>query len=159
MPTKPVSAAALLAFQVLTLAGCGESGPKLVPAGGVVNYQGRPLAGAKVTFIPGEKGTIAMATTDTDGTFELRTGTSPGVVEDSCAVTVTMIDTSIKSGLPEKMTPEDMQRLQMEGKLKGMLAKQQKSLIPSKYGKADSSGLNFDIKSGEENKFTIELVD
>jgi hypothetical protein len=151
--------AALFVASCFTLTGCGESGPDLIPATGIVNYQGKPLSGAKVTFIPANKGSIAMATTDTDGSFELRTGTSPGVVEDSCAVTVTLVDTSIKSGLSKDMTPEDMQRLQMEGKLQGMLAKQQKSLIPSKYTKSDTSGLNYDVKKGAENKFTIELVD
>lgn len=142
-----------------SIVGCGESGPELIPAGGIVNYQGRPLPGARVMFIPESGGSIAMGTTDTEGKFELRTGTEPGIVKGPCAATVSLMDAGAKSGLSPTMTPEDMQRLQMEGKLQGMLEQQQKSLIPEKYGRAETSGLNFEVKKGAENQFTIELID
>ena len=100
-----------------------------------------------------------MATTDTEGKFELRTGTEPGIVKGPCGATVSLMDAGAKSGLSPNMTPEDMQRLQMEGKLQAMMEQQQKSLIPEKYGRAETSGLNFEVKKGAENQFTIDLVD
>lgn len=151
-----VFAAGLLAG----ILGCsGSDDPKLIPAGGVVNYQGRPLPGAKVTFIPESKGGVAMATTDSQGKFTLKTGMDSGIAAGPCSVTVTMMEASSESGLSNKMTPEDMQMLAMQGKLEAELAKQEKSLIPKKYAKADSSGLNFEVKSGSENQFTINLED
>jgi len=142
-----------------SIAGCGADGPELVPAAGVVNYQGRPLPGAKVTFIPDSGGSIAMATTDAEGKFELRTGTEPGIVTGPCTATVSLMDAGVKSGLSPTMTPEDMQRLQMEGKLQAMLEQQEKSLIPKKYNRAETSGLTFEVQKGEENQFTLDLVD
>src|SRR4029077_4502649 len=34
----------------LTIAGCGEPGPRLYKAGGTVNYKSAPVEGAQVTF-------------------------------------------------------------------------------------------------------------
>ncbi len=100
-----------------------------------------------------------MATTDAQGKFELRTGTEPGVVAGSCTATVSLMDAGAKSGLSPTMTPEDMQRLQMEGKLDTMLQQQEKSLIPGKYAKADTSPLSFEVKKGSDNQFTLDLTD
>jgi hypothetical protein len=156
--THRKSAVAAIAC-VLSLGCSGSNEPELIPAGGVVNYQGRPLAGAKVTFVPQSMGSIAMATTDNQGKFELRTGTEPGIVAGPCAATVSLMDAGATSGLSPTMTPEDMQRLQMEGKLQAMLKQQQKPLIPEKYGRTETSGLNFEVKKGADNQFTLDLTD
>lgn len=57
-------------------AGCGREGPpaKLLPVRGQIVYQGAPLPGITVTFIPDdERGLDARATTDGDGRFTLET--------------------------------------------------------------------------------------
>jgi hypothetical protein len=100
-----------------------------------------------------------MGTTDAEGKFELRTGVEPGIVPGPCAATVSLMDAGAKGGLSPTMTPEDMQRLQMEGKLQAMMEQQHKSLIPEKYGRAETSGLVFEVKKGSENKFTLDLAD
>lgn len=151
----------IVAILLLTVTGCNSStDPALVPAGGVINYQGRPLPGAKVTFVPEKMGGLAMATTDSAGKFKLKTGVESGVAVGSCKVSVMMMEGSDEGGLPKSMTPEDMQKMQIEGKLQTMLAdREKKSLIPKRYGNAESSGLTYEIKASGENQFTIDLSD
>ncbi|RPI76759.1 MAG: carboxypeptidase regulatory-like domain-containing protein, partial [Planctomycetaceae bacterium] len=105
-------------------AGCGGAteGPKLYPTTGVVMYNGSPLAGAKVTFLPDAQAGVAMGTTGADGKFTLTTGSEPGVAAGNSRVTVIMMEDS-GTGLKKDMTPEDMQKLQMEGKLAAELKK------------------------------------
>ena len=146
----------LLCLTLFLTAGCGgDGGPTLYPASGVVTYQGNPLAGAKVAFIPSGKGAIAMATTDVEGRFEIKTGALSGVVAGPAAVTVTMMESN-KTGLDPAMTPEQMQEMAMAGTLQTKLDKQNTSLIPERYGKAESSGLSVDVQSSQE-EYNLDL--
>src|SRR5947207_5917383 len=76
------SSAALLA---LSVAGCGNSSDieQTVPVSGIVTYQGRPLEGYQVTFIPEDGHRPAVGVTDAAGKFTLGTnnvgdGAPPG---------------------------------------------------------------------------------
>lgn len=73
------------------LSGCGgaasppgsDEEKPLVPFSGVVTYNGKPLQGAMITFLPvDERGTIGQGDTDAEGKFSLkyqgRPGTAPG---------------------------------------------------------------------------------
>ena len=143
---------------LLTLTtGCGDGGPTLVPVSGVVTYQDRPLAGAMVTFIPEGKGAIAMATTDNEGAYEIRTGASSGVIAGRSVVTVSLMSSGGKDGLAATMTPEDMQKMAMSGQLQKKLDTQSVPLIPELYSKATTSGLSYEVKGGQENKYNIPL--
>ncbi len=152
-----VSGIVLLAVMSAAAVGCGgTSGPELVPAQGTVKFQGGPMAGAQVSFVP-EKGPVAFATTDTEGKFVLKTGTLPGVAIGPSRASVSMKDSGGGGPLDKPMTPEDMQKMAMEGTLDAAMAKQNKSLIPEKYGNIETSGLSFEVKKGEPNEFAIEL--
>ena len=72
---RTVVAASICVF----LSGCTGGGDdlKIAPAGGMVKYNGGPLAGANVTFMP-DKGPLAMAVTDLKGEFKLATGGMKG---------------------------------------------------------------------------------
>ena len=157
MRSTPTLKLALFSIVSILAVGCGSSdAPSLFPVTGTVTYQGGPVAGARVTFIPDGKGAIAMATTDTTGKFTMKTGTLPGVVAGTCKVTVALND-SAEGGLNKNMSPEDMQKLQMDGKLEDMLKKAEKgSLLPPEYGKVDSTPLSFEIKKSS-NDIPIEL--
>lgn len=150
----------LIATVVLVAAGCGGGveGPPLYPVTGTVTYQGSPLPGARVTFLPEGKGGVAMGTTNSEGKFTLKTGAEAGVAAGNCKATVIMLEDSGSSVLKKGMTPEDMQKLAMEGKLDAELKKQEKSLIPTRYSKANESGLAFEVKKGS-NDIPIELKD
>lgn len=63
-------------------AGCGSSGPAIVPVSGVVKLDGQPLDQATVMFVP-EGGRTAVGLTDASGTYRLqftedRWGALPG---------------------------------------------------------------------------------
>jgi len=156
---RRISAVLLLALGVVGCGG-GNTGPALYPVVGTVTYQGKPLAGARITFIPEKEGAIAIASTDSSGKFTMKSGTDAGVASGPCKVTVALIDSSgSASALAVDMKPEDMQKLAMEGKLQAALQAQEKgSLLPAKYGKSDSTPLTLEVKKGDNN-FAIELTD
>jgi hypothetical protein len=156
--------------------GCGDapeggSNVKLAEAGGIVTYNGSPLAGATVTFIP-DTGPISIATTDLAGKFKLSTGATPGVAIGKCKVTVMAVEGGGKSAAPESpvatnskpANPEDMKKMMGGAKAKmvdnagGNEAP--KSIIPEFYGKATTSKLSFTVEADtSKNQFTIDLKD
>jgi hypothetical protein len=146
---------------VIGCVGCGggSSGPTLYPVVGTVTYQGKPLAGARITFIPEKEGASAFSLSDSSGKFTMKTGVDAGVASGPAKVTVALMDSGSGGGLAVDMKPEDMQKLAMEGKLQSALQAQEKgSLLPAKYSKSDSTPLTLDVKK-ENNNFLIELTD
>jgi len=136
--------------------GCGEKGPSLYPAHGTVTYMDRPLAGARVTFIPEGKGAIAMGTTNEEGYFEIKTGTASGVVLGPSAVTVSLLESAGGKGLSPTMTPEEMQSMAMSGELQKAMDKENTSLIPERYSNAKSSGLKVDV-TRDSSEYNLDL--
>ncbi len=68
---KNLVASALLVGSGL-FAGCGSSGPTIVPVVGKVLLDGSPLEGVMVEFQPADKGRPSIGYTDEEGTFKLR---------------------------------------------------------------------------------------
>jgi len=146
------------ALLVVAVGGCsGSDAPSVAPVTGIVTLKGAPMAEAQVTFVP-EKGPVAMGMTDLEGKFKLKTGSMEGAVVGSGNVSVTASAGGGDGGpLSKPMSPEDMQAMQIAGTLEPAMQEQNKSLIPEKYTRADSSGLSFEVKKGEENNWTVEL--
>lgn len=153
-----VVVSALFGLVLISLAvGCGSDGVTLAAAGGTVTFQGAPVAGANVTFIP-EQGPIAIGTTNDQGKFTLSTGGRPGAPLGKCRVSVTLVAPSDDlSGL----TPEEqsMELTKKMGQSQGTFGeKEQKSLVPEKFSNADTSGLSFTVSStASQNDFPINL--
>ncbi len=61
----------LCAALLVSVAGCGSSGPALAPVTGIVTYKGQPLPDAKVVFLPAE-GRSSTGVTDANGMYELK---------------------------------------------------------------------------------------
>ena len=83
----------LLAF----LSGCGSSdgsGPKLVPVTGRVIFNNEAVTAADIYFIPdaekGNRGDMAAAILQTDGSFTMETNTKAGVVPGAYKVTFSL---------------------------------------------------------------------
>jgi hypothetical protein len=76
------------AFLMFLAAGCG---PKAVPTEGIVTFDGKPVAGASVMFVP-LQGPPASAITDEKGEFQLTTsgGHGAGALPGEYKVTVTL---------------------------------------------------------------------
>ena len=68
----------------IVLTGCSSSSrPPTYPVTGTVTWQGKPLAGAAITFVPTGEGEAASAITDAEGKYALTTweagdGARPG---------------------------------------------------------------------------------
>jgi len=82
------------------IVGCGESGPELVDAHGIVTLDGKPVPNASVTFSPKDgQGTTSSGLTDATGHYTLRfTRDREGVMPGTHNV---LIET-------EKVSPEDV---------------------------------------------------
>lgn len=142
--------------------GCG-GGPgtvKTVPAGGTVTFQGAPLPGASVTFVPVD-GPVAMGITDVQGKFTLTTGVQEGAVLGKSKVSVRL---PIKGKEDEFKGMSEAQKSMELTKRMGMNPgkmyeeRDKASVIPEKYTRADSSGLEFTVLSdASKNQFKIEL--
>lgn len=146
----------LLAIAIAYVSGCGggkaPAGPKTARATGKVTYKKQPVEGATVSFLGDGKTSPAMAITDSLGDFVLTTTRSgDGAVPGKHRVTVTKI-----VGPPTKTGPMTMEEAAKAAKEKPA---KPLSMLPSRYGSADSSGLNFEVKEGQKNNFPIDLVD
>lgn len=149
------------------LSGCSASNrPKLAAADGTVKFQGKPLAGATVMFMP-EKGPIAMGITDLNGKFTMSTGTYRGVVPGSAKATVTVAAPGQQSPDSQELSKRPQSQAEADAFLKKAGEMQQsiatgtapppKSPIPEKYSNAETSGLVFTIQENGDNHFDIDL--
>jgi hypothetical protein len=129
----------------ILLSGCGGSASELnvVPARGIVTFDGQPVEGANVIFSPADgKQTLAsQAVTDSEGRFEMSTHSGggkfvPGIAPGRYAVAVTKLDTAAVS---TTLAPP-------------------KDLLPKKYGSPQTSGLSADVTAGSENDFEFMLT-
>jgi hypothetical protein len=137
----------LLSCTALTLlVGCGGDGTAAVS--GQLNYKGKPVPNADVTFTPEAKdGKPANGRTDASGRFSLRTatkgeGASPGNYR--VHIIARGPDRPPRPGEASTGMPGEM----MPGE----------PLIPQKYFSPDSSGLTFEVKRGG-NTANFELKD
>jgi len=88
---------ALVPLVLLVVPGCGGKG-KPVRVNGSVTLDGKPLAGATVTFVPAgaARGRMAGGITDGDGQFRLTTfAEGDGALPGEYKVTVDLLDTSV----------------------------------------------------------------
>lgn len=68
--TRPIG------FMLVLLAlavGCGERHPPVAPVAGVVTYEGQPVTGGRVLFLPLGGGKQGLGTINADGSFRLST--------------------------------------------------------------------------------------
>ena len=120
--------------------GCNRSGLDLVPVEGVVTYNGAPLAGGAVMFVPSQKGLPGIAVTDENGKFELKTANQSGALAGEYRVSISKSKTI---AIPQP---------------NGFPLYQTKYLVPDKYAKAPTSGLTANVVD-DDNYFEFNLAD
>ena len=125
------------------LSGCGGGSDSSVAAGGVVTYQGTPIAKIVVVFNPADgKGQIAEGTTDAKGNFKLQTRI-PG--DGALVGNYTVAFKYVPDEVPE-----------MPG-FPG--AKKVVSPIPEKYGDASKSGITAVVDANSsKNAYKFDLT-
>jgi hypothetical protein len=136
-----------LLLVALAVIGCGESGPRLVKAGGVVKHNSAPLAGADVVFVPDEGGLPSLGRTDEQGRFSLKTNGRPGAPVGTFKVAITAVR--------QKRPVSEAEAVGMTSE---QIAANHESLIPVKYNNLFTSGLTADVgKDPAANEFSFEL--
>ena len=128
------------------LTGCPSSSrPPTYRVTGTVTLQGKPVAGAAITFVPTGEGEAASAITDSEGKYALTTweagdGARPGEYR------VKVSKQEQKAVDPAKMVQnlsiEEEQKIYVESKKATPPAK---SLLPRKYQDDQTSGLTHTV--------------
>lgn len=159
MKDTPHRFRALVLLAAIVVAGCGDGGPKLVPAGGTVKYKGKPIAGATVSLLY-EDGNMASGVTNEEGKFTLTTGGRPGAPMGKAKVSVAKVQTTDVGGKsPAELTPRDMASMFAKSKeAMKTAAAEKKDELPAKYSNPDTSGLVADVQA-KDNDFLFELQD
>ncbi len=124
------------------LVGCSKAGPSTVPAGGIVNFKGKPIGKINVLLMPkASNGMAAEGTTDEAGKFTLMTY-KPGDGAMVGEYTVSF-----------KYVPDEIPVMPgMEGSKKVV------SPIPEKYADPNKSGYTATIQTDKtKNNFTFDL--
>jgi len=135
------------------MVGCGPNRPEMAPVSGTVLYEGKPLEGATVKFMPEGEGRPATGTTDAEGRFTLTTfEKGDGAVVGDHVVTVSKY---AKPTVQPIKSDENGVRFRS-------LAEEQAyynppSLLPERYGNEVQSPLRATVQSGETNDITLEL--
>jgi len=152
---------------LLIASGCGGDKPlggkfELAEASGKVTFQGSPLVGATVQAIP-KDGPLATGVTDMEGKFTLSTGPNKGVAVGQIKVAVR--GASATSGnaagnydpTKTESVTDAMRKFHEQQGGANQKPKAEDTGIPAIYSNAETSGLVFQIKSGEENNLPIDL--
>ena len=134
----------LCAFVCVSSWGCGSAGktPDLYPVSGKVTYQGKPLAAAKLVFIPAAEdpkkpsAERPNAETDAEGSYELTWGDEAGAPAGKYKVMIFAFAEVADTHDSETAPP---------------------SLIPAKYNSPASSGLTAVVTEDDENVANFEL--
>lgn len=147
----------LLILSVFCLPGVGgcsakhyeENRPAVVPVHGLVLFNGKPLEGARVTFMNPKANEIsAYALTDAEGKFTLTTFTEgDGAVPGPQKISVSKVKEPGHTG--NKSAPPVFRR--------GVAAPQARWLIPPMYGNPETSGLTAEVKETGDNDIMLEL--
>ena len=128
-----------LAFLLGFVAGCGKSGPQMVPVNGNVTLDGSPVNGASVMFLP-DKGRPAQGNTDAQGHFSLNSiPGGAGAELGKYQVTVTLTKhTGVTAGA------DGLESGPASGPVKV------EYLVPQKYSDPKTSGITIEVKPGME---------
>lgn len=127
-------------FLLLATTGCGR-GP-LSPVHGKITYNGYPVPGGVVCFVPdyqkGESGPVAIGKIREDGSYTLYTGDSPGAAPGYFRITVcSLAPTSYSSTHGQFQFPT--------------------GLLPEQFRNPDSTSLFQKIESNRVHNFDISL--
>lgn len=154
-----------LGLLLAAVGGCGDDKVSgLAPVTGTVTYNGQPVEGATVSFIP-RGGVMGAAQTDKDGKFTITTRGQAGAQIGAHNVSVSKKSAATGAAAPAfdpskpPPSPEEAEKI-LAAARDPANAKPTgpQDLLPAKYANASTSGLEFTVKSGA-NDFPINLTD
>lgn len=145
-------------FCIAILFGCGgNSSPVPVyPVEGTLKYQGKPVAGADITFFNAEANRSAFGRTNDQGEFELTTFSSnDGAVAGKNVVTIQKFETPPPAATDVAST--ESEAYVPPGFNKSTDPPKPKSNFPEKYGSQETSGLIAVVNAEGPNKIDFDL--
>jgi hypothetical protein len=155
----------------LAVLGCADSSglPPRSRVSGTVTYNGKPLERGTISFVPADAKGRAAGGSVVDGRFSLTTqdpndGALPGkyrvAIQAKEAGDLSKVDLKIKTRRDGRVTEDEKKAMLAlyPQKAAAKAAVATKSLIPSKYGSAETSGLTYEVKAGS-NQAEFPLTD
>lgn len=146
----------MVAAVVATTVGCGGG---LVDVTGTVTFDGAPLEGATVAFIPEGPGVPASGITDGKGRFRLAIGSGrAGVPRGRYGVTVTKVSVSVhrRGEVPRPAT--DASHVETAPHPDG-LVEVISHLVPRAYADAGTSGLRAEVDGTTDVSFALRSAE
>lgn len=149
----------LLSFSLMSClvlsAGCFSSNQisGFVPAEGKVLLDGTPVAEANIVFMPvagSASDRYATAVSKPDGTFQLKTYNSSGILPGKYAITIS------KKIVKSKVSSEEETRLTEAGQQ--IPDPEITFLVPEKYEKTETSGFALEIGMSGKKDILFELT-
>jgi len=147
----------IAAMGLVVVAGCGDDSglARRYPVTGSVKYKGQPVAKGRIAFTPDGAGGRAASGDIKEGAYALSTTgeANDGALPGKYKVTITAVDvdtTEMKGIAKGGQFHHDKAFKEANEKAK--------ALVPSKYGLADTSGLEKEVKASA-NKIDFDLQD
>ena len=146
---------AFLVLGIITLTGCGEKPPEIVPVTGTVVYKNAPYGNVEVKFIPMRNDLdgnyVASGVTNKAGEFtlHLQGKTEPGCCACECKVLI------VEGPIPGDTRSQDEQSLLAAANFRKSLKNRP---IPKKYERVGTTPLLLNV-TAENNSFEIELTE
>lgn len=148
----------LLCPLLFACSGCENSNgnpnrPPVVKASGIVTYQQKPIEGATILFTSVNSGPAATGFTDENGAFQLRTyEPGDGAAAGQYKVSISKFDMStsnpdLEDDLQNELNESDKEPIGPD------------SVLPVRYGAAETSMLTEEVSSTGPNEFKFDLVD
>jgi hypothetical protein len=144
-----------LIISFVAVVGCGGG---MVPIKGEVLLDGKPIAGATVTFFPQAGGQSGTGVTDSSGVFSIYTGNKAGVPAGSYKVTVTKTGGAVAPADMTPGSPEYMKMMAKSGGPKtgpGATASTSTNQLPDKYSTPEKTPLSVTIPSSSPIKLEL----
>jgi hypothetical protein len=160
------SLALLVGPALICVLGCSDDGlGKRYPVSGTVTYQGKPVAKARINFVPKAAGGHGAAGDVENGSFSLTTlspgdGALPG--EYKVSIDAREVDDQKLKAETDKVLAKknkgEMKVMMPIPELQAKAVKEAKSSIPTKYQSAEASKLDATVKE-QSNSFEFKLTD
>lgn len=149
----------LLALVAVSFVGCSGKGLKgLVPAEGVVTFNGEAVEGATVVFSPkqigGENSGSATATTDKNGKFKMTTRSFAGIFPGDYRVTITKDRVEGGPTLEQaQLSPDEYKKIEADIPPQVTIRE-----LPAIYADMNASGLDTTVPAGgvKDLNFALE---
>jgi hypothetical protein len=130
----------------------------MVPASGVVSYQGQPLVGAQVSFLNDKSPRVASGVTDAQGKFTLETfDPGDGALVGEHRVSVAKVKGAAELSSASAADPSAAYGAGMAAAASGKMATLQKNELPVKFANPASSGLTATVSKEGPNEFKFDL--